>query len=120
MNIKEVNPKEALHLAKSGTIFVDVREKLETDTAKYGVTSIIYLPMSELEQTFSASLPADKNTQIVLACRGGGRSMRAAEFLQTKGYKNLLNLAGGIRAWSNQGLPIQGTLESNGAKLSNS
>jgi sulfur-carrier protein adenylyltransferase/sulfurtransferase len=38
----------------------------------------------------------------VCQCKGGGRSQKAAEFLQKNGFTNVHNLAGGIMAWSNE------------------
>ncbi len=35
-------------------------------------------------------------------CKMGGRSQKAAEFLQQSGFKKVHNLAGGIDAWSTQ------------------
>ena len=45
-----------------------------------------------------ADLPTDRT--IVLACHHGGRSMQALRFLRAHGYTRLLNLDGGIDAWS--------------------
>jgi rhodanese-related sulfurtransferase len=35
-------------------------------------------------------------------CKSGGRSQRIAEFLKQAGYPKVVNLAGGIIAWSNE------------------
>jgi rhodanese-related sulfurtransferase len=40
--------------------------------------------------------------EIVVYCHHGMRSARAQEFLKAQGYSNVLNLAGGIEAWSTQ------------------
>ena len=42
----------------------------------------------------------DANSAIIVMCKSGGRSQRAAEFLASRGYRNVSNLAGGIDAWS--------------------
>ena len=44
----------------------------------------------------------DRDREIVVQCRSGGRSQRIAEFLQQSGYPNVKNLAGGILAWADQ------------------
>jgi monothiol glutaredoxin len=44
------------------------------------------------------SLP--KDTLIIFHCHKGGRSQQAAEYLRSKGFRNVHNLAGGIDAWS--------------------
>ena len=105
MSIKELSPQEAYDLANQGVIFVDVREKNETDALRYALLNIVYLPMSELQNTFSAKLPQDKKQPIILACRSGARSMNAALFLEENGYSDLSNLKGGILGWGASLLP---------------
>jgi adenylyltransferase/sulfurtransferase len=63
-------------------------------------------PTSAQSSSSSAILPAragelDKNAEIVIHCKSGGRSQKASEFLAQNGFKNVSNLAGGITAWSN-------------------
>lgn len=108
MPIQNIKPKEALKLVEEeGTIFVDVREKNETDCVKYGLKNITYIPLSEFEKKHLALLPLDKSTKIILACQAGGRSMSAAGFLFNQGYYTLLNLEGGLSRWTAEGLPTQ-------------
>lgn len=51
-----------------------------------------------------STLPADKT--IAVYCRGGRRSVNAAEMLVKEGYK-VVNLEGGIMAWINAGMPVE-------------
>ena len=51
-------------------------------------------------------LPADKSAPIVLYCRTGPMSTRAAEELVALGYTNVYNLVGGFNAWVEAGLPL--------------
>ncbi len=46
------------------------------------------------------------NREIVVHCKVGGRSQRAAEFLAQQGFKKIHNLAGGINAWSDEVDPL--------------
>jgi rhodanese-related sulfurtransferase len=108
MPVQNINPKAAQALTNSGAVFVDVREKNETECNKYVVSNIIYLPLSEFEKNFKSIIPADKNTPIILACQAGGRSMMAAGFLFKNGYFNLSNLEGGLSRWLSEGLPTEG------------
>jgi sulfur-carrier protein adenylyltransferase/sulfurtransferase len=78
-------------------IFVlDVREPHEYQFANIGGTLI---PMNQVPQRLAE---IDRNREIVVRCRSGGRSQRVAEFLAAQGYPNVKNLAGGILAWSDQ------------------
>ncbi len=51
--------------------------------------------------------PADKNARIVLYCRSGRMSDIAARRLAAAGYTHLYNLAGGMIAWEEAGLPLK-------------
>lgn len=99
--MREVTPQEGLQLAQAGALLVDVREPDE-----YGelhAQGAATLPLSELEARFR-ELP--QNRDLVLICRSGVRSLRAAEFLQAQGYTQLFNLTGGTLAWQEAGLPV--------------
>jgi adenylyltransferase/sulfurtransferase len=73
---------------------LDVREPYEYQIANIGGTLI---PQNELPQRLAE---IDRNREIVVQCRSGGRSQRIAEFLAQQGYPNVKNLAGGILAWA--------------------
>ncbi len=75
---------------------LDVREPFEHQIASIGGTLI---PLNEVPQRLSE---IDRDREIVVHCKGGGRSQRAAEFLVQQGYAKVSNLAGGITAWSNE------------------
>lgn len=51
-------------------------------------------------------LPTDKSAPIVLYCRTGPMSTRAAQDLVRLGYTNVYNLVGGFNAWVEAGLPL--------------
>jgi sulfur-carrier protein adenylyltransferase/sulfurtransferase len=78
-----------------GLYLLDVREQVEWDVAR--IEGAHLKPLSSLPLAF-ADIPKDQ--KIYCFCKGGGRSARAIEFLKTKGYTDLINLTGGINAWS--------------------
>ena len=47
----------------------------------------------------------DKNTTVFVYCLSGGRSGSAASQLRSNGFKNVLELDGGMMAWRSAGLP---------------
>ena len=75
---------------------LDVREPYEFQIANIGGHLI---PLGDLPARMSE---LDSSREIVVHCKMGGRSQKAAEFLQQAGFKNVQNLAGGITAWSEQ------------------
>jgi adenylyltransferase/sulfurtransferase len=77
---------------------VDVREPHEYEIAKIPETKLI-----PLAQVVSRSSEIDQNRTTVVHCKGGARSAKAIEALRQAGFKGrLINLKGGITAWSNE------------------
>lgn len=93
--IKEVEPAQLKRWMDAGEIRVlDVREHSEAGICK--ITDWI-IPLGELEN----NLPdIGFDERIVVHCHHGGRSAKAVEVLESKGYNNAYNLVGGIHAWS--------------------
>jgi molybdopterin/thiamine biosynthesis adenylyltransferase/rhodanese-related sulfurtransferase len=75
---------------------LDVREPHEFQIANLGGHLI---PLGDLPSRIAE---LDPNREIVVHCKMGGRSQKAAEILQQAGFKKVQNLAGGITAWSDQ------------------
>lgn len=50
----------------------------------------------------------DKNKPVYVYCLGGGRSAQAADYLRQNGYAQVVNLEGGMTAWRNANLPVEG------------
>ena len=48
----------------------------------------------------------DKNKTLLVYCAGGGRSGQAAVWLKEQGFKEVVNLQGGITAWNGAGKPV--------------
>lgn len=76
---------------------VDVREPNEVAVAK--LPNSIHIPLAQVINRMSE---IDPNRETVVHCKMGGRSAKAIEALQRSGFNGkLLNLKGGITAWSN-------------------
>lgn len=107
--MKEVTPQEGLTLIEQGALLVDVREPDEF--AEVHAAGARLVPLGELSERWE-ELPKQP---LVLICRSGVRSARAAEFLETKGYE-VINLAGGTQAWQEAGLPVETASQQAGAQ----
>ncbi len=82
-------------LDRGDDVFVlDVREPQEYEIVNLGAPLI---PLSELPKRYQE---LDQSKEIVVHCKMGGRSARAAAFLRQHGFKNVKNLVGGIDAWA--------------------
>jgi sulfur-carrier protein adenylyltransferase/sulfurtransferase len=94
--IPQITPVELKRRLDAGEeVFVlDVREPHEYQIVNIGAPLI---PLGDLPNRLNE---LDPKREIVIHCKTGGRSQRAAEFLQKSGFKNVANLAGGITAWA--------------------
>lgn len=77
---------------------LDVREPHEYAIVNLGAPLI---PVGQVAQRL-IELPANKDEEIVVHCKTGGRSQRAAQEIKAAGYRSVKNLAGGITAWADR------------------
>ena len=83
--------------AQEDFFLLDVREPNEFKIGRIPGSTLI--PLGEVPQRVN-EIPRDK--EIVVHCKMGGRSAKAAAFLRTQGYTNVKNLKGGILDWSDK------------------
>jgi sulfur-carrier protein adenylyltransferase/sulfurtransferase len=84
--------------AKEDIFVLDVREPHEYQIANLGAPQI---PVGEVERRVG-ELAAQKNREVIVHCRSGARSQKAALVLKQAGFTNVSNLAGGILAWADK------------------
>jgi molybdopterin/thiamine biosynthesis adenylyltransferase/rhodanese-related sulfurtransferase len=82
--------------AKEKIFVLDVREPHEVPIASLGAPLI---PVGSLAGRVS-EIAAHKNDEVIVHCRTGARSQKAALILKEAGFTNVSNLAGGILAWA--------------------
>jgi rhodanese-related sulfurtransferase len=110
--VPEIFTSKANQLLNEGALLVDVREKDEVNAAAYDVANQMFVPLSEFDKQFH-TIPQDQI--LIMACKSGGRSLRAASFLINQGYDKVYNLRGGISGWTAKGYPIKGNLSNDNA-----
>lgn len=81
---------------------VDVRERAEFAGGR--VAAAKSLPLGELEKRLSE---LDRIRPIYVMCRTGRRSAEAQKKLESRGFANVTNVAGGFEAWKKAGLPTE-------------
>ena len=82
--------------AKEDVFVLDVREPHEYPIANLGAPLI---PVGDVERRVG-ELQAKKDAEIVVHCRSGARSQKAAVVLKNAGFTHVSNLTGGILAWA--------------------
>ncbi|MDD4881402.1 MAG: rhodanese-like domain-containing protein [Gallionellaceae bacterium] len=101
--IKQVGPQEAVMLFNhEDALVLDVRENSEYADGHIGKSK--HIPLGQLKNQLT-SLEKYKAKPVVVVCRTGSRSGHACGVLRKAGFENVSNLAGGISAWEQAGLP---------------
>jgi rhodanese-related sulfurtransferase len=85
---------------RAGTpVVLDVREpwELQTASVKAQGFELVAIPMREVPARLAE---LDAGRPIACLCHHGMRSQQVANYLQQQGFTQVVNLAGGIDAWS--------------------
>jgi rhodanese-related sulfurtransferase len=95
--VHEITPLELKARRDAGDhpLVIDVREGWEVEQA--ALPDTLHIPMNEIPDRIGE---LDATRETIVMCRSGGRSMRVAMYLESRGFQNVANLAGGILAWS--------------------
>ena len=95
--MQTIGPNELEQALRSGQgpRLVDVRDPWEFDLCRIDGSENI--PMGELVGRLDS---LGKEDSIVVICHHGTRSQQVAAYLDSLGYCNIMNLEGGVDAWS--------------------
>lgn len=124
-DIKRVLPEEAQTLLDEGYTYIDVRSEPEFEQGHVpGAYNVPLMhqapggmqPNPDFERVMRAAFGRDQ--KLLLGCRSGGRSMRAAQILAGAGYTDLVDLQTGWEGsrdafgrvnpgWGKKGLPVE-------------
>ncbi|MCU0654572.1 MAG: rhodanese-like domain-containing protein [Polyangiaceae bacterium] len=125
-NVRRVSPEEAFALCEAGALYVDVRSEGEfLEGHPLGAFNVpllhtsaggVRVPNPDFLEVMGAHFPRD--ARLVLGCRSGQRSLRAAEQLVAAGYTEIVEQRAGFdgvrdafgsvieRGWKGSGLPV--------------
>ncbi len=99
---REAAAELATGLPAERPLLVDVRERDEFASER--VEGAALIPISEFVARFG-ELP--KNRPLLMLCAAGSRSSSATMYLLQNGWTDVRNVAGGMIAWRQAGLPIR-------------
>jgi rhodanese-related sulfurtransferase len=131
MSVKRVEPNQAAELIGEGWAYLDVRSVGEFDQGHpkgaYNVPLVHMEPggARSVNEDFMAVCEAafSKDTKLVVGCRTGVRSLRAAGMLLDAGYADVVDMRGGFvgetdaaggvtcPGWTEWKLPVQSKAE---------
>jgi rhodanese-related sulfurtransferase len=106
--VRMVAPKKAADELDAGAVFVDVREPEEWQHGH--IDGSVAAPRGLLEFFADPTSPRhkgqlDPNRRMIVVCASGARASLAALTLKTMGYGDVAILDGGLKGWTEAGLP---------------
>jgi rhodanese-related sulfurtransferase len=106
-SVRRVAPAEAAQLVADGkAVLIDVREPDEwTDGVASPAALLALSDLTGPRRTWKPFLEKNRDKELILYCRSGGRSARAAQLLAAEGYHTAN--AGGFNDWARAGLPTR-------------
>ena len=100
MDVPEIDVDELARRLDGGAVVIDVRELDEYLDGHVAGARLI--PLGDVPDRL-AEVPTTE--PVLVICKVGGRSLRAAEFLAANGV-DATNVAGGTMAWIDSGRPV--------------
>lgn len=96
--VEEVTVDQAREIVQKnpGVVLIDVREPQELEEGF--IPKAIHIPRGFLELKIE-KVAADRNSEIILYCAGGSRSVLAAKSLKEMGYSKAKSMIGGFTVW---------------------
>ena len=87
--------------AEAAPVLLDVREPWEFSLAaiRTAGADTLHIPMREIPARLAE---IDPQRTVICVCHHGMRSLQVAHFLLQQGHEEVINLQGGIDAWSEQ------------------
>jgi len=92
----------AAFVAEPGVHVIDVRTPDE-----YATSHLAGAINMDVQGTFATDIAnLDKDASYALYCRTGGRSGSAKQMMLSSGFTHVVDLSGGIEAWTKAGKPV--------------
>jgi rhodanese-related sulfurtransferase len=98
-----VAPADAVRLANSGALLLDVRGGPEYEAGH--IIEARHLPAAELVAK-AETLRKYKEKPVIVYCENGTASTTAARALRTAGFNKVVTLRGGLQTWRQENLPL--------------
>ncbi|OYQ33168.1 hypothetical protein CHU92_13600 [Flavobacterium cyanobacteriorum] len=96
--------KFAREMAASKGQVIDVRTPKEYKAGRIAYAVNLHVYDKDFEQRINK---LDKNKPVYVYCKVGGRSAEAVAIMKANNFKNIVELEGGMDAWTEAGQPVQ-------------
>ncbi|HBZ09790.1 MAG TPA: rhodanese-like domain-containing protein [Bacillus bacterium] len=104
MEIRTITPDEVKSKLENdeSLYLVDVREDEEVEEGM--IPEAVHIRMGEIPEHLDFF---EKENEYIFICKSGGRSHRVCEYLVANGIPNVVNMTGGMLAWTGELKPKQ-------------
>jgi len=103
-NKAELTPAAAtLMMNREDAMVLDVREIAEWNSGH--IANARHVALTQFDKHL-VEIEKLKKTPVIVCCASGSRSQGARDKLVKAGFEKVFNLAGGIAAWAEAGLPL--------------
>ena len=102
--VAQADTLEATRLINEDALVLDVRE--DSEFAAGHLPRARHIPLGQLPNRLK-EIEKYRDKPILVTCRSGQRSLRAARLLKKQGFEKVFNQAGGILAWEQANLPVE-------------
>jgi molybdopterin/thiamine biosynthesis adenylyltransferase/rhodanese-related sulfurtransferase len=99
----EISSEQAANRRAEGAVWIDVREPDEWEAAHIAATE--HIPMADSIAEIERRWP-DRDAPLLISCAVGSRSRVVGQHLVARGYTDVSNVSGGIRAWIEEGRDV--------------
>ncbi len=107
-SVPEISAQQLQTLVLANKVqLVDVRTREEWRRSR--IAGAVNLPIFQFSREQVAALTLQQDRPIVAICLSAHRSVPAVRQLQALGYREVFQLAGGMKQWWQQELPCEGT-----------
>lgn len=103
MTVKELNASSFNN--DESKVVLDVRTAQEYAEGKIEGSKNLDVLKTDLFTTSVEKLDKDKTYYVI--CRSGSRSLQAAAQMKEAGFKNVINITGGMQAWEEANFPVE-------------
>jgi len=104
LGFRDLSPQDAIRLInKQDAIILDVRDESEFKAGH--IVNARNYPVALIDTKLN-ELATEKERPVLIYCKSGQRSARAASLLNKQGFTNVFKLAGGMMAWQSASLPV--------------
>lgn len=101
MSVPEIDVQTLATERRAGRRVFDVRQPDEYEEIR--VPDAVLVPLADVPEEIEQFEGTDT---VYVICRSGARSRKAVEFLRANGI-DAVNVAGGMLAWADAGLPTE-------------